>query len=599
MADLVNALRRLAEESAESPDVRNAAKKAIVALTGDAPASLKPTETADLVTALQAKDAEAASDLQKALGPATPPAVETGTTEGAEAPRPELAEVLKSSAPAAPASTAPAVTPPPAGGLADAMAPDAAPASRSFDQSLETGVEDTSKLPDVPGAGTAAAVAGTAGAGAIAAGAASGAPGEAATEAEPKPDAGGSTPPATMAATEDEPDEETTATKEDDVLSSMNAVLASMDDGSDARPAVRQVQAALVDPERGPRAMAEVIKWMPEAPTEVSLSPQERRAYENDKSELLRSAMDARERIDWSEVAETVGNALIRMAAAAYGLKKGVDLSNVQTVKADWERKRDRIMDDYKTALDIKMRAHSERLADLRENKRTAENLSAERRGYVAAGERMKVEDATFNARQTQGASETNARLAADADNAGVRMAAVKKQFLVGEIGKNYRAKLAAEARAAKEAATKTDKADVQAQKAADAKVKATESRLAAYDAGYGEFEAFLSETDSKKKDEHLAKVYASMGKAGISSDKIQKVLDEADEAHFFDSDKGEAAKKGIQGLRDSVPRSKLLFELPDGKQFTVDATEEDIAAALERFPEAKPVRGGLGGGKK
>lgn len=66
----------------------------------------------------------------------------------------------------------------------------------------------------------------------------------------------------------------------------------------------------------------------------------------------------------YSELAEKLGNALIKMGAARTGLKKGVDLSKIDTTETDWDKRRKGLLDEYKTELaDIQNVREEERKA--------------------------------------------------------------------------------------------------------------------------------------------------------------------------------------------------------------------------------------------
>jgi hypothetical protein len=75
--------------------------------------------------------------------------------------------------------------------------------------------------------------------------------------------------------------------------------------------------------------------------------------YDTEKEILDKEYKDRMTRSEWAEVAETIGHAMVRVGAAAYGLKKGVDLSKIDMQKVDWEKPRSRRSEEYLTKLKL------------------------------------------------------------------------------------------------------------------------------------------------------------------------------------------------------------------------------------------------------
>src|SRR5690606_13405525 len=53
---------------------------------------------------------------------------------------------------------------------------------------------------------------------------------------------------------------------------------------------------------------------------------------------------DKTNRLEWAEVAETLGNAFVQLGAGLQGYKTGIDLSGVKFNKTNWEPKFDRVL---------------------------------------------------------------------------------------------------------------------------------------------------------------------------------------------------------------------------------------------------------------
>lgn len=99
------------------------------------------------------------------------------------------------------------------------------------------------------------------------------------------------------------------------------------------------------------------------------------------RQEAKASREERRKATEWGELASIIGRSLAQIGAAQQGLRTGVDMSNaVKPLLVDWERKKDRIDNDY--AQEIKEiegeRREINRLAEKAEDQETREKYREE-----------------------------------------------------------------------------------------------------------------------------------------------------------------------------------------------------------------------------
>lgn len=82
-------------------------------------------------------------------------------------------------------------------------------------------------------------------------------------------------------------------------------------------------------------------------------SPQDRTDWNERLTDLKDVYNKARERNQWAEVAERIGQGLVQLGASAYGLSHHVDLSGIKFDKTNWDKKNDQLLDNLKEDVGI------------------------------------------------------------------------------------------------------------------------------------------------------------------------------------------------------------------------------------------------------
>ncbi len=399
-------------------------------------------------------------------------------------------------------------------------------------------------------------------------------------------------------------------------------------DAESYKIAAGNVHAALVDETVGPNLAVKAIAKLTPPTGDVDLSPREIKNYEDDKRFLQQEFREARSRLDWSEVAELVGNALIRFGAAQAGLAQGVDLSHIDTVKQDWEKKRALALEDFKTAMDIKWREHQARKQDVQHNQARKDSYEGKVTSLTMEGGRMKAAAQTHNAGAKQAANADNARLQQQAAQfnaeTGLRFDEHQVDWLfkvTGEEGANFRAMLKANSDAEKAKLAKADKTRAKADSAA-AKLEKDETtagaqaaksnealhekskadkdkKLAAYDEASGLFLQW-AEAPAAKRGELLAKAKDKFGEAGVKAETVNRWVEAANKETIFGGRAGanpDVAKTQAESGRKEVESAPVrdtptIYRFTDGTgqthELPVKPSEKD--EFLSRFPTAKPV---------
>lgn len=137
------------------------------------------------------------------------------------------------------------------------------------------------------------------------------------------------------------------------------------------------------------------------APAPLSLA-ERIKGIESKRTEAKALREEQRKRADWGELASIVGRALTQIGAAQQGLKTGVDMSNVLgPALVDWDKKRDRIDDDYKQEIAELSAEQREitRLAEREEDKAAKKDYQEkqaelEKQKIAAMTEREKIKQA-------------------------------------------------------------------------------------------------------------------------------------------------------------------------------------------------------------
>lgn len=120
---------------------------------------------------------------------------------------------------------------------------------------------------------------------------------------------------------------------------------------------------------------------------ELSALPhRDRKDFSNDMEELRSWYSKARDRMENGELAERLAHAFTQLGAGIWGLKSGVDMSGLKFDKADWERKQDRLLNEFKVRLDELSQRRGEAIAEARHG----EALEMTRRGQLMDAARGK-----------------------------------------------------------------------------------------------------------------------------------------------------------------------------------------------------------------
>jgi len=82
-------------------------------------------------------------------------------------------------------------------------------------------------------------------------------------------------------------------------------------------------------------------------------SPEDRTDWNQRLGDLKDVYNKARERNQWAEVAERIGQGLVQLGASAYGLAHHVDLSGIKFDKTNWDKKNDQLLDNLKEDVGI------------------------------------------------------------------------------------------------------------------------------------------------------------------------------------------------------------------------------------------------------
>ena len=154
-------------------------------------------------------------------------------------------------------------------------------------------------------------------------------------------------------------------------------------------------------PDKKPDVPGETDTVSEEKPKELTLADRIR-GIEGKRAEAKALREEQRKRADWGELATTIGRALTQIGAAQQGLRTGVDMSNVLgPALTDWDKKRDRIDNDYKQEIAELSAEQREitRLAEREEDKAARKEyqdkqVELEREKLKAQEEREKIKQA-------------------------------------------------------------------------------------------------------------------------------------------------------------------------------------------------------------
>lgn len=82
------------------------------------------------------------------------------------------------------------------------------------------------------------------------------------------------------------------------------------------------------------------------------LPPEQKEDFSQDMAELRSWYTQAQDRLETGEIVERMAHALTQMGAGMWGLKHGTDMSGLKFDKADWDKKMDRTLSEFKVRLD-------------------------------------------------------------------------------------------------------------------------------------------------------------------------------------------------------------------------------------------------------
>jgi len=148
--------------------------------------------------------------------------------------------------------------------------------------------------------------------------------------------------------------------------------------------------------ERAPLSLAGEKKAPPAKEPTIQEKLQERLSgLETRRKEAKEEREEKRKGADWGELASIIGRSLVQIGAAQQGLRTGVDMSKaVGPALIDWEKKRDRIDNDY--AQEIKeLNAEQKetiRLAERAEDKEAREEYQKQQAKIEAEKSRASIE---------------------------------------------------------------------------------------------------------------------------------------------------------------------------------------------------------------
>jgi hypothetical protein len=112
---------------------------------------------------------------------------------------------------------------------------------------------------------------------------------------------------------------------------------------------------------------------------DTSITEKDRKDFKDDLARFERTLEEGRRTIGWAETFEIVGAALVRLAAANYGLKHKVDaVSGTQFTPTDWSARRKEITDDARRAYDIRLEEFKLREREVERNASAKERLTSE-----------------------------------------------------------------------------------------------------------------------------------------------------------------------------------------------------------------------------
>lgn len=97
-------------------------------------------------------------------------------------------------------------------------------------------------------------------------------------------------------------------------------------------------------------------------------------AWADRRDALTQLYNDRKGKLEWGEVAETLGHALSRLAAGMYGMRTGYDLSGMKFDQTDWAKRYDQAFNEYKLSIDDAEKQSKEKADTIQKLRQEFEN---------------------------------------------------------------------------------------------------------------------------------------------------------------------------------------------------------------------------------